>query len=137
MIYTSYFANIRKFPSNVIPVAICAKLPDWYTGLQYRKLSPKYGDLMKYKNGHDEDGYLILDYIKGFNNNTLKCLNPLWVLNDLNDLIGQDTSCPIWENPDAHIALVCYEKPGMFCHRQLVAEWLRQYGVTCEEWEDL
>jgi hypothetical protein len=29
MIYTSYFAKLRKMPNNIIPVAICAKIPEW------------------------------------------------------------------------------------------------------------
>lgn len=42
MIYTSYFAKLRKIPSNIISIAICAKSPDWYKGLKYKKLAPKY-----------------------------------------------------------------------------------------------
>lgn len=34
----------------------------------------------------------------------------------------------------ADVALCCYEKPGDFCHRNLVAAWLRKNGVECEEW---
>ena len=33
------------------------------------------------------------------------------------------------------IALVCYEKPEEFCHRHLVADWLRKYGHDIKEWE--
>ena len=29
--------------------------------------------------------------------------------------------------------LLCYEAPGQFCHRHLVAAWLRKHGVTVEE----
>ena len=32
------------------------------------------------------------------------------------------------------IALVCYEKTGDFCHRHLVAEWLRAADIPVEEW---
>lgn len=128
MIFTSYFAKIKKFPDNVIPVAICAKVPEWYAGLRYSKLAPKYDLLMKWKDDHNED-----DYIECFNNTTLKCLNPSWVLTDLRILSGQDD---IEENPDVHVALICYEKPSDFCHRHLVAKWLRIYGVDCKEWEE-
>lgn len=30
-------------------------------------------------------------------------------------------------------ALLCYEKPDEFCHRQLVAEWLRSNGYEVKE----
>ena len=135
MIFTSYFAKIKKFPKNVTPIAICAKVPDWYTGLRYSKLAPKYDIIMKYKDDHNE-----ADYIECFNNTTLKCLNPLWVLADLRILLGQDgddaSVPPFWENPDLHVALICYEKPSEFCHRHLISEWLRNYGVKCKEWEE-
>lgn len=41
MIYTSYFANVKSLPSEVIPIAICGGVPEWWCGLQYRKLAPK------------------------------------------------------------------------------------------------
>lgn len=43
MIYTSYFAKIKELEeNNIIPISICGKAPDWYKGLQYKKLAPKY-----------------------------------------------------------------------------------------------
>ena len=39
-IYTSYFANLKNLPDNVCPISICGKAPDWYKGLQYKKLAP-------------------------------------------------------------------------------------------------
>ena len=32
------------------------------------------------------------------------------------------------------IALVCYELPNEFCHRHLIAQWLKQYGYDVEEY---
>ena len=48
-IYTSYFANLRNLPDNVCPISICGKAPDWYTGIQYKALAPKYWFFKKYK----------------------------------------------------------------------------------------
>ncbi len=31
--------------------------------------------------------------------------------------------------------LLCYEKPENFCHRHILAEWLRKNGYKCEELE--
>lgn len=135
MIFTSYFAKIKKFPENVIPVAICAKVPDWYTGLRYSKLAPKYDALMKYKVDHNE-----ADYIKCFNSTTLADLDPSTVLGELQFLLdifyGIKLDDVLFEHPDWHVALVCYEKPSDFCHRHLVAKWLQTYGVDCKEWEE-
>lgn len=133
MIFTSYFGKLKKMPENVIPIAICARVPDWYKGLRYPLLAPNYNALMKYKDDHNE-----ADYIECYNNSTLKALNPLWVLGGLRTLLpySEDTQTPIWENPDFHVALICYEKSGEFCHRHLVAEWFRTFGVECKEWEE-
>ena len=48
MIYTSYFAKLNKLPNNIIPISICGKAPDWYKGLQYKKLAPKYDFFIKW-----------------------------------------------------------------------------------------
>jgi hypothetical protein len=40
--YTSYFAQLKNLPENFIPISICGKAPEWYTGLQYKKFAPKY-----------------------------------------------------------------------------------------------
>ena len=31
--------------------------------------------------------------------------------------------------------LLCYEPKGEFCHRQIVAQWFKEHGVMCSEWE--
>ena len=124
MIYTSYFAKIKELErNNIIPISICGKAPDWYKGLQYKKLAPKYGFFMEWKKNHDNDYY-----IKHFRSEVLDQLKATDVILDLSRLIY---SFNIGEN---NIALICYEKPSDFCHRHLVAEWLNQNGFKCEEW---
>ena len=58
MIYTSYFANLKSLPDNIIPVSICGKAPEWYKGLQYKKLAPKYDFFTEWKKNHDNDYYI-------------------------------------------------------------------------------
>ena len=36
-IYTSYYANLRKIPDDIVRISIAGKAPAWYTGLQYKK----------------------------------------------------------------------------------------------------
>lgn len=36
MIYTSYFGKLKNLPKEIIPISICGKAPDWWTGLQYK-----------------------------------------------------------------------------------------------------
>lgn len=124
MIYTSYFTKLKSLPENIIPISICGKAPDWYKGLQYKKLAPKYDFFMEWKKTHDNDYY-----IKCFNEQVLDKLNVLTVMRDLIDLVNSTEN-----HIGKEIALICYEKPSDFCHRHLVADWLRKNGLQCEEW---
>ena len=134
MIYTSFFAKLKELEKhNIIPISICAKAPDWYKGLQYKKLAPKYGFFMEWKKNHDNEYY-----IEHFKKEVLDGLDVIRVLNELQILMPEEIKInmqsPFYINQDFHIALVCYEKPSDFCHRHLVAEWLRDNGYRCGEW---
>ena len=122
-IYTTYFAKLKSLPKDIIPISICGKAPTGYKGLEYKKLAPKYDFFMKWKENHDNDYY-----IECYNEQVLSKLNPKQVFVDLIELTPSAITFP-------KIALVCYEKPSDFCHRHLVAEWLRQNGYECEEWQ--
>lgn len=124
MIYTSYFAKLKELENNnIIPISICGKAPDWYKGLQYKKLAPKYGFFMEWKKNHNNDYY-----IEHFQSEVLDQLDVTDVILDFSRL---SYGFNVGEND---IALICYEKPSDFCHRHLVAEWLNQSGFKCEEW---
>ena len=133
MIYTTYFTQLRNLPENIIPVSMCGKAPLWYKGLQYKKLAPKYGFFMEWKKNHDNDYY-----IEHFNSEVLSALTALRVVTELQTMLPDDMksamSSPFYSNSDFHIALVCYEKPGDFCHRHLVSQWLCSNGFECKEW---
>ena len=98
-------------------------------------LAPKYNFFMEWKNNHDNEYYT-----EHFNSEVLGALSVQDVLNDLHKLViskvPADKICEnICRSKDYHIALICYEKPGDFCHRHLVAKWLREHGVDCTELE--
>ena len=131
MVYTSYFAKLKSLPDNVVPISICAKAPDWYKGLQYKKLAPKYDFFMKWKENHDNDYY-----IKCFNEQVLDKLNVEEVVKELDDILLNQTTtvdCSGDLKKVPRIALICYEKPSDFCHRHLVADWLNANGIECKE----
>lgn len=117
-IYTSYFAKLRSLPENIVPISICGKAPDWYTGLQYKKLAPKYGFFMEWKKTHDNDYY-----IEHFDSEVLNLLDAKAIYEELSKMSGRKD-----------IALICYEKPSDFCHRHLVAKWLTKNGIPCDEY---
>lgn len=124
MIYTSYFAKLNSLPKNIIPISICAKVPDWYKGLQYKKLAPTYDILIKYKQDGDKE-----DYIRNFQEQVLNRLNTSEVVFDLGRLADKDGTYYSFD-----ICLLCYEKPSDFCHRYLVSDWLNKAGFKCKEW---
>lgn len=119
MIYTSYFPKVKELEAhNITPIAICLKIPSWYSGLSFRALAPKPYFFGKWKETHDNDYYVAhykADVLHGLDAND--------VVNKLKQLsAGSD------------IALLCYEKPTDFCHRHLVAEWLNSNGIECREY---
>ena len=107
-IYTSYFAALKKIPEDMVPIAICAKPPDFFKGPNYKILAPSYSILMDYKKDNDKE-----KYIKRYNEEILGHLKPEDIIKNLGILSrGKD------------IVLLCYEKPNDFCHRHLVSKWL-------------
>jgi uncharacterized protein (DUF488 family) len=119
MIYTSYFANLKKLPDTIIPISICGKAPEWYTGIQYKKLAPKYAFFMEWKQNHNNQFY-----IEHFQSEVLYKLNIENVITDLDIL-----------SAERDVALICYEKPADFCHRHLVCDWINNNGYKCCEYK--
>ena len=99
--YTSYFNSGEWDSKNAVSIA--GKSPPWYHGREYKKLAPKFWFFEKYKRDGDE-GFYTYQYRE----EVLSHLDTEEVYNDL----GQDA------------VLLCWEKPGEFCHRNIVAEWL-------------
>lgn len=107
---TSYFAKSFNHPNAI---SIAGRAPDGFTGRQYKKLAPPYWVFKKYKEDGDQEFYTE-HYFK----EVLNKLDPHKVLEELG----------------AHAILLCYETPEKFCHRKLVAQWLRdKTGVEITE----
>ena len=116
MIYTSYFAMQKKINDmKFIPISICAKTPQWFNGLVYKKLAPTYDILMEYKRNGDKERYT-----ERYNNEVLSKLDPFHVIKDLRELTYP------YHTGKVNIVLMCYEKSSDFCHRHLVADWLNK-----------
>ncbi len=107
---TSYYAKYKG--GNAVSIA--AKCPHWFTGRQYKKLAPSYPVLMGYKNGKiSEEQFIERYYAEVLNNLDAK---------QVYEELGEDA------------VLLCWEKSGSFCHRHLVAEWLKEkLGVEVTE----
>lgn len=108
MIYTTYFANLKNLPEEIVPISISGSVPNFYKGIQYKRLAPRWETLTRYKQSGDEQAF-----IKDFYKYVLDGLDANRVVQDLLELSkGKD------------IALVCWEAPDKFCHRHLIAEWI-------------
>ena len=108
-------SNFWKIDKNNIDnyVSIAGKCPNWYKGREYKKLAPKYWFFKKYKLDGDE-----ISYTKDYYKEVLDKLDP----QEIYDKLGEDA------------IILCWEKPGDFCHRRLVAEWLEKaLGITIDE----
>lgn len=121
MFYTSYFANMKNIPENIVRVSICGGVPKWYTGLQYKKVAPKYKFFMEWKENKDNDFY-----VDHFNKEVLACITVDKFIKDIKELTANAKD----------VVFLCYEKPDDFCHRHLVSKWLREKGVDCIEWKN-
>ncbi len=119
MIYTSYFAAVKKLPSNICAISIAGWPPKGWKGPQYKVLAPKWDFFSKWKENHDNDYY-----IEHFKKEVLEPLSPESVVKILKQIAGSKDVC-----------LCCFEKPGDFCHRHLVADWLNENGYECKEYE--
>ena len=115
--FTGYFARLKEYEKRgLIPVAICAKVPDWYKGYHYPALAPKYDFFNEWKNGahKGDDEYFIQHYKE-------EVLGKLYVQRVIDDLLKF--------GPLDKLVLVCYEKDGAFCHRHIVAEWFLSNNI--------
>jgi hypothetical protein len=128
-IYTTYFAKLKKLPSDIVPIPISNSIPGvdrentTYSSLsanKFRKLVPPWYVVKAYKENRDKE-----QYIRDYQRLVLDQLSPYDVVNNLKNMAGYND-----------VALVCYEKSGDFCHRHLVAKWLRNAGYEVEEWEE-
>lgn len=114
MFQTSYFAKAGTLPTAI---SIARSAPPFFRGATYRPLTPPRDLLAAFKAGRVTPE----EYTARYTAEVLDRRDAGTVASDLRDLAG----------PNA--VLLCWEKPGTFCHRHLVAAWLREHGIDTEE----
>ena len=107
-IYTSYFANWRKFPEGAYTLGVTRHPPKGVDNWVF--VSPSDELLRDYKAGRISEHIYSRRYMK-----ELSYQNREGTIAFLRDL----------EHKYGNVVLCCYEKKGDFCHRQLLAEWLK------------
>lgn len=121
MIYTGYFAKVKQYENaGLTTVSISGKAPSFYKGPEYKGLAPRWQMFNDWKKGKIDN----FGYTKLFNQ-YLETLDKESVKRAL-ESFGED------------VVLLCYEKPGDFCHRHLVADWLEtNFGWRVDEYDQV
>ena len=107
-IYTSYFGNYRKLAAaNVKMICVALGKPRFYNAPQIIEVAPRRYML--------DDKWTYEEYTNMYLNDVLAKVNPQELIQTIQRLSeGKD------------VALCCYEKPGDFCHRHILAKWLTE-----------
>lgn len=116
MIYTSYFSS-KKY-NREAGVSI-ARYNKFWQGSVCLDLAPSPELLAWWKSLSEDlqkEEYYQQIYFTHYKMETLDKLNPKLVGDMLQNKV-----------------LLCYEKSSDFCHRHIVAAWLRHYGYEAEE----
>ena len=121
IIFTSYLSNVAKLNKmRFKPIFIASR---WPSNIQlfdeYKVLAPSLkliGSYIRKEITEEEYTPIYCEY--------LSTLTPSNVISDLYNF------CRKKESP----VLICYEKPGDFCHRHLVSDWLNENGFICTEY---
>lgn len=119
-VYTSYFANLKNLKNQgLVIISIARYMPRFLTGYErseikeYTDLAPT-SDMLRMNEGEYRPKFEMIT----------KRLNIKKVLADFEALgKGQD------------VVMLCYERPGDFCHRTMVADWMKKQGVNVTEYK--
>ena len=113
MIYTSYFAAIKKMPPEMQTKCVSVSLytPKGVKIPVYKALTPTKELLTQLKATGNTDAFY-----KAYREQVLNKLDSQKIYNELDGKV-----------------LVCYEKAGNFCHRNVIADWFKENNLSCKE----
>lgn len=113
MIYTGYFANLKKYKQNGLQTVSVARFnPSWYNGVSFSELSPSDKLLGDYKlAGISEE-----EYAERYKEEITRPSSRM-MIEKLKEKALTGTK---------DMVLLCYEKPDEFCHRHILAEVLNE-----------
>jgi hypothetical protein len=107
-------SNFKKYKGEK-GVSIAIYSPPYFKGPSFLDLAPKKDMFYEYKAGK----FGKEEYTKRYYKDTLDLLDPKEVYDSLKENV-----------------LLCWEDPGEFCHRRIVAEWLEEaLGIEVPEWK--
>jgi hypothetical protein len=105
--FTSNFVRALKLTAGLRPVSIARKAPYWYRGDCELRLAPTLEMLQM----------SLADYVPAFD-----------------ELLCKLDPAELFESLGANAVILCWESPGVFCHRRRVAQWFEsELGVIVPE----
>ena len=103
-IFTGNFANIKKYQKiGLLPISI-ARYNSYYHGIIYPQLAPPSNIIRMEEH-----------FYRPIYEGILNGLDPFKTYKELEQV-----------SDGKNIVLLCYEREGEFCHRQIVAEWFNR-----------
>ena len=122
-LYISYFAKLRKLPSNILPLSTAVYKPKWYDGLSIRELSPykiKEVECVNCDHAHHETCSFLKQYREYLE--TLDFDEVYHKLNTVSELTNMD------------VCLLVYEATSNPCsERGPLVDWFKTHGVEITE----
>lgn len=119
MIYTGYFARLKYYQSNgLTPVRISNGGND-IVELYVSVFIPDWSIVISHKNGLISNDQYRKHY-----------------MNQLDSIDKNSLSSVITELDNRNAILLCYEAPGKFCHRHILAEYIRNnFNIDVKEYK--
>ena len=118
MIYTSYYGNSKKYLGfvNFFRLGISYYVFEGACDRHIMGLAPTRRLLADYKDGKISEEEYTKEYIK--------------YLDELKENGFLEKFVNYYNNHSMDVVLLCYEAPGKFCHRHLLANYLNQHFNT-------
>ena len=119
-LYTSYFAKVKQLQEMGFDNLRCVAgyAPKFFHDLPNAHFMPDLAPRKLWWQYWHDNHLPNMFYVEQYNNTVLSKLDPNEVVKKLGD----------------GAVMLCYEKPGEFCHRHIIADWItKNTGVEVEE----
>jgi len=122
-IYTSYYGNRKIDPDKYYLVQISNSKPSYYkVDADVKFLHPDWRIVSDHKAGRITDADYKYEYLEQLYSNEKLILNTLV---HIKNVAKKD------------VVLLCYEKPGDFCHRHILTEWFNDVATKNRNYKDI
>lgn len=107
-IYTSYYANVKNLPTEMVPIGISVGKNKFFNGPYDQRLAPTWAMLKMSREEYDKAFFKKLSKLN---------------------------AREIYDSLPNNAVLLCYEKYNDWCHRRCVGEWLeKELGIEVTEY---